>query len=264
MTSIDIRDVVESIINNQKRHYIVNLDEFKIIYDKVSNKLSDKMVFLFQVEKQIHAIFYEAPNVNIEIKEDYFIKQEEIVSFIDKKRAYLDLIEKEITFLSFLKNELTEKYNLVYILSILFLYLPLQLYINNHEIVKIIMNSMLIFVSIFFSIFLSFITMYGIESAKKMSRISLYYEYMTNSHYILILVLMGVTFTVLSLVSIEFNFLLSVISSSFSFILIIFFIRSIINYYFKYAKFINYKEIIDREFKNKSQEFFERFKNKKS
>src|SRR5574337_797843 len=123
MTFIDVRDVVNSIINNKKRYYCVSLNEFKIIY---------------------------------------------------QNRAYLDLIEREITFFSFIKNELTERYNVILFFSVLLTYLPLQLYINNYEIIKIIMDSMLIFVSIFFSVFLSFITMYGIESAKKMSKISLY------------------------------------------------------------------------------------------
>ena len=256
MTSIDIRDVIESIIHNKKRYYTLNLDEFRIIYDKVSAKLSEKMVFAFQIEKQIHVIFYEAPNVHIDIKEDSFIKIEDL-SFLDENRSYTDLIEKEISFFSFLKNEFIDKYNLIYFFSVITLYLPLQLFIKDIEILKIIMNSMLIFISIFFSIYLSFIP---IESGKKMYKISLYYEYMTNSYYILILALMAFFFTVFSLISIKFNFIISVISSSVSLILIILAIKSILNYNFKHKKFANYKEIIDKEFENKSLEFSERFK----
>ena len=260
MTPIDIRDIVKSICNNDKRYYLVNLAEFKIIYDKVSEKLSDKMVFVYQIEKQIHVVFYEAPDVHIVINEDYFIKEKEL-SFIDKKRAYFNIIEKEINFISFIINEFKDRYNLIGILIILLIYLPLQLLINDPDIMKIIMESMLIFISIFFSIFISFITMYGIESAKKNSKLSQYYEYMKNSHYILIQVLIGVVFTVISLVMIKLNYLLSVISSSFSFIIIILFVRSIINYYFKHAKFINYLEIIDKDTRLKFKEFDERFKN---
>lgn len=260
MNDIDIRDILESIIGNKKRYYTVNVNEFKVLYEKITKRNIDNFVFLFQIENQINARFYSAPNTQILIKDDYFIKKADIISFIDIKRAYIDLVSEKITIFSFFKNELFDRYNQIWILIVLLLYFPSQLYLYDVEIIKTIMESMLIFISIFFSVFLSFITMYGIESAKKSTKTSMYYEYMANSYYILTIVMMGFILTIFSLSITKYNFIASVVASSLSIIFIIIFIRSIINYYFKYAKLVNYKEMIDREFENKYQEFTERFK----